>query len=210
MGRVLFLAIYLTTLLAIAYPYNKAFSKVTEAKQIHLLTTVKYVVKVTCAKGSGTGVIIDGKILTASHVVDDSYNCVISDYKGNLYQSYPVKNDPSKDLAILQTNTKLLNKGIRLAVKDVTMYDNIYTIGFPLGYDYFMTKGQYQSSEGIRSYSNINIFMGNSGGGVFAIEDGSIRLIGIVHAIAMLRNGVLIPHISSYINLKTIRDFLKD
>lgn len=210
MGRVYFLTLYLFALLISACSINKVFAEIKEPKQIHLLTTVKYVVKVSCSNGTGSGVIVDGNILTAAHVVKDSYNCVISDYKGNLYQSYPIKLNEQKDLAILKTDKKLLNKGIRLALKTTQMYDSIYTIGFPLGYSYFMTKGQYQFTEGIRDFSNMNVIMGNSGGGVFIIENNTIRLVGIVHAIAMLRNGAVIAHMSSYINLQTIKEFINE
>lgn len=207
MGRIYFLTIYLFTLLICACSINKAFAEVKESKKIHQLTTLKYVVKVSCSGGHGSGVIINGKVLTAAHVVGDSFNCVITDYQGFMYQSYPELLDEQKDLALLKTDIKLRVNGIRLAKHNLNKYDEIYTIGFPLSLEYVLTKGSYQFTHGQLDYNNVPVMLGNSGGGMFCIQDGEIRLVGIVHALATYKK-YIVNHLSMSIKLDTIKEFI--
>lgn len=208
MIRAFIVLCYVALLLAIAAPFHMVNAEVTESKKIHLLTTLKYVVKVQCANGSGSGVIINGKVLTAAHVVDGTYNCVIIDANGKMTNSTIEKSDVPNDLALLVPDEKLLVKGIRLSKRDLKKYDEVYTIGYPLGLDQILSKGHFQFNESHISFLNMNMFYGNSGGGVFIIEDREIRLVGIVHAITIYRNQA-ITYLSSCINRRTIINFLK-
>lgn len=181
-----------------------------KASQLNELTTIKYVVKIQCTSGSGSGVIVNGKILTANHVVKDQFQCYAIDYKNNSHELTLVKSDEERDLAILSTDSKLLVKGIRLAkmIKQKA-YDEIYTIGFPLGlYNYWMNRGQYQLDKENFSMSNMSVIFGNSGGGVFTIENKEIRLVGIVSSLTIYK-GLVIKDMSCYASLNSIRDFLR-
>ena len=209
MIRAFIVLCYISLLLAIAYPFNMLKAEVTESKKIHLLTTLKYVVKVECSNGSGSGVIINGKVLTAAHVVNGTYNCVIIDANGKMINSTLDKIDSENDLALLKPETKLLVNGIRMSKKDLKKYDEVYTIGYPIGLEQILSKGHFQYNENHISLLNMNMFYGNSGGGVFAIEDKEIRLVGIVHAITICRNQA-ITYLSACINRKTILNFLRD
>lgn len=183
--------------------------KAKEATQNHLLTTLKYVVEIKCLDGgSGSGVIIkNNKVLSAFHVSENT-QCYAIDSKGQKHELELIKYDVEKDLVLFDVKSKLPVKGIRLANKQ-KKYDDIYTIGFPIGYKQIATRGTYQYDDGFYSLAHLPIYYGSSGGGVFKIENNQIKLVGVIHSLTLYRKKEVNEY-SKYTSLTAIKDFLRD
>lgn len=213
MIRSFMLLMYLSImLLCIAIISENVKADVTESKKIHNLTTMKYVVKIQCERGAGSGVIYNNKILTAFHVIKNQSECYVIDFKGKAYPVNKIyKYDADKDIILLGVGGKLPVKGIRLAKKELKPFDEVYTIGNALNFGYVLTKGFYNQKFDMDDNFDIMslpVIFGNSGGGIFTIQDKEIRLVGLVHAM-LNANGDFVEHLSLNINLKSIKEFLK-
>lgn len=202
---------YLVILVFAAIGLNHTVHSATSIPtQRQLLQTQKYVVKIVCDTGSGSGVFYNGKVLTALHVVQGAISCASVDLDGNSIMLELDSYNIGADLALLRSEIKFKTKGVKLAkMKKQKLYDPIYTIAFPNGSYYFMTQGHYQGSyKEFFSMSSMFVLFGSSGGGVFTIENKQIRLVGIIHSIAIVRNQ-FVSEMSHYTDLETIREFLR-
>lgn len=157
------------------------------ASTFQLQSTKNYVVQIVCASGSGTGTIISkNKIITAAHVVVEK-DCLVLDYKNRDYAIINYNINEENDLAVITLDKSTKSAGIRMGDKPLQEYSKIYTIGFPLNLTYYLSEGIYQHTY-TKDFDilNMNIIYGNSGGGLFSIENGEIKLYGVISAIRQM------------------------
>ena len=211
MTRAISLLAYLALLLlCILLMSENVKAHISQPSTYQIQQSKRFVVQIICDKGEGTGVIVDGnKIMTALHVVQDSYQCIVLDNKNNDYPVIKIKANLDADLAVLTINAKLKHK-VRIA-KEVYEYAPIWTVGNPLNYSYIVSEGRNNGLHPTLDFLNISsmsIIFGNSGGPVFVLEDKEIKLAGIVDAITSYQKQP-IYHLSIFINLKYIKAILK-
>ena len=130
--------------------------------------------------------------LTCAHCI---YNCDIDDVSVSLpmqgtrtYNAVPIMFSPDNDIALLvvrlpeDVDRKLngsVNKGFMTLGNSygLTMGDDVYTMGFPLGGQIKITKGVFSGFEGEKGMQHTSpINYGNSGGPLF---DSDGRVVGI-------------------------------
>lgn len=136
----------------------------------------------------GTGFLIHtGHIITNAHVIKgekSNYITAISS-EGNRHYFVKTEVDTIRDLAILYPVTKFKNGFLVTEEETVEVGEDIFTFGFPLGYNGpspILTKGfiagfKETSSKVKHLIINAAINPGNSGGALF---DSKNRIIGIV------------------------------
>lgn len=132
----------------------------------------------------GTGFYIGGgQIVTAAHVVDGARTVSIKSYDGRISSATVVKVDADADVAILQTNMRLLPAALDCG--RVPVGEPIMAIGNPLGLEFVMAFGRIAGVPRVVSTSrsvyvtDMSTVMGMSGGPVFA--DG--KVIGVTSAV---------------------------
>lgn len=184
--------------------------------------------------GAGTVIAKIGNsmyILTCFHVVDYvaqmnekgipiqaqiGYPLVNEDKEGKGMVSYPVtivKQDPTNDLALLKTemidNTLEV---IKLADRCPSIGDIVFSVGSPLGMIRTLSKGVISNFiDGFYVSDNTCTF-GNSGGGLYNRKGELIGVPAQVTGYGKTAEGNFVPESSLgfAINLKRIKDFLKD
>lgn len=132
-----------------------------------------------------SGVIVDHKILTAYHCVEDGEPVWIEGAVGR-FEAALWGDDPTADLAVLvPADGRALPKGVRLARRAPTWGDDVWVIGHPLGsYDFSITRGIVSHPErtgglfgGLWFQHDAGTVGGNSGGPVLNKRG---QLVGIV------------------------------
>lgn len=168
--------------------------------------------------GKGSGTIIENsankylKVITAAHVIGDNYKgkliSVSLTYNNERRIMKVLKIDYELDLAILISYTKEKEDGpfIKIAEKySPKLGSGLYAIGSPFGDKYTITKGilsYYREVPPKILYKiTAHISFGSSGGGVFNEND---ELIGVVHAIEVIRGLGIIPGQNFAISLESI------
>ena len=97
--------------------------------------------------GSGFAYKKDGKyayIITNEHVISGAKNVKISNSKGELYDAKVLGSDTYADIAVLSTDVKNVSKIAEIGDSSkIELGDTIFTVGSPLGEQYFgtVTKG---------------------------------------------------------------------
>lgn len=195
--------ILFVSLLACSLAHSASVYQLQKSKQ--------FVVQIECSRSGGSGVIVaKNKILTAAHVVADA-GCVAIDDKFNVYYFDSVLADQVKDIALITLSKNTKTKGVRLANK-IAEYAKVWTIGFPLAHSYFLSEGRYNYTNDNYDVFNLNIIFGNSGGGIFVIENNEIKLLSIVSAVDQIRisnqQTIPVPHIAFGVTLKTIKKIM--
>ena len=132
----------------------------------------------------GTGFHIgNGQIVTAAHVVDGAKTVSIKSYDGRISSATVVKIDTDADVAILQTNMRLL--AAELTCATVPVGEPITAIGVPLRQEFITSYGRIAGAprdlaKGRPAYvTDMATVMGMSGGPVFARG----RVIGVTSAV---------------------------
>ena len=156
--------------------------------------------KVNTEEGLGSGVLIsdDGLIWTASHVVHSAEKIAIKFTDGDIYEAEVLSTSPSADVAMIKIigDFQLKNKYVA-SIGDsdlVTIGQEIFVIGSPLGIEQTLTRGivsgkitqgnLFSPIEFIQTDAAIN--PGNSGGPLFNMDG---KVIGIASFIMSQSGG---------------------
>ena len=144
-------------------------------------------------------------LLTAAH-------CDQKDMLINGKTAIKVKKDESTDLMLLYVPT--LNSPVVSVADESPEQDTpVVASGYPLGQGPHLTEGRMQyKEEGGYMRTTTPIVFGNSGGGMFAFDGFSYKLVGINSAIAVAPIGFFpIPvfHMSRVSSTEAIQEFLK-
>lgn len=165
----------------------------------------------------GSGVIIDKRlILTAHHVVSkepDSIRVIIDKQE---YHAKIIIVDEENDLALLTVeNDKdfIHIANILPSDQNIDIYEETYTVGYPLTNDPMGTIGNISSLSRMKNgqiYVTVTsqAFLGNSGGPVYTKRNGRFYVIGIVLMIEGFQyQGI--PYIVYVCDYKKINNFLQ-
>ena len=130
---------------------------------------IENIIQIMTPYGSGSGFVIDGLIITNSHVVGGLKEVVIS--AKNLKRSIAkvVYDDPYYDLAFIKFDLEKPKVELKLSTKNVENGDTTIAIGHPYGLNYTATEGIVSRAsrlQGELEYIQIDaaINPGNSGG----------------------------------------------
>ncbi len=145
-----------------------------------------------------------GRIVTAAHVVVGAKVVSLKSSDGRVSSATVVAVDEKTDLAILQTNMRLLPAELSCAPAPVGT--QIVAIGNPLGQEFISAYGRIAgaarsvSTSRLVYVTDMTTVMGQSGGGVWA--DG--RVIGVTSAVMVAplqvpgREGVFVPSLVGF------------
>lgn len=180
------------------------------------------VVRVGCNKSAGTGFVHkSGWIVTAAHVVLPCGDTArVQTANGQSFSVKAIRRDDLLDLAILSTELKI-ETGTALPLSSKTLFaigSKVSTWGFPSGYSGYMpllTVGYLAGVGPVKNEFGVTppqwvvngaFNLGNSGGPVISIEDGSVigvvssklavippGLEGALKALRTNRNGIQYP-----------------
>jgi serine protease Do len=152
------------------------------------------------SRGLGTGVLIsaDGKILTASHVVQTADQLVVKLVDGRQFRARVVSTAPFADLATIQlidppTDLSYVEPGNS---DDVKMGDGVFVIGTPYGVEHTLSVGYLSGRRTVAAplynteiellQTDAAVNQGNSGGPMFTRQG---ALVGIVSHIKSKSGG---------------------
>ena len=132
-------------------------------------TYIDSIIQINTPYGSGSGFIIDGLIVTNSHVVSGLKDVVISAKKFKRQKAHVIYDDPSFDLAFIKSPEFKIDTPLLLSKSDVSDGDTVITVGHPYGLNYSATEGIVSKAarlQGELEYIQIDaaINPGNSGG----------------------------------------------
>ena len=145
-----------------------------------------------------------GRIVTAAHVVAGAEVVSLKSSDGRVSSATVVAIDEKTDLAILQTNMRLLPADLSCAA--VPVGTPIVAIGNPLGQEFVSAYGRIAgaarpvATSRLVYVTDMTTVMGQSGSGVFA--DG--KVIGIISAVMLAplqipgRDGVYVPSLVGF------------
>ena len=127
------------------------------------------IIQIMTPYGSGTGFILDGYIVTNSHVVSGLKEAVISAKKFPRSIAKVIYDDPYLDLAFIQYDFEIPKTTLSLASTNVEDGDTTIAIGHPYGLNYTATEGIVSRASRLQDdleYIQIDaaINPGNSGG----------------------------------------------
>lgn len=148
------------------------------ATQTILETYIDNIIQITTPFGSGSGFVIEGYIITNSHVVDGLKEVVISANNLPRTKGHVCYDDPSYDLAFIKAPEFEIKNLLKLSDARVTDGDSCIAIGHPYGLNYSTTEGIVSKAarlQGELEYIQIDaaINPGNSGGPLLN-EDGDV------------------------------------
>ncbi len=158
-----------------------------------------YCVYIESSHGTGSGVLVNGKILTAYHVVNNSPTLKIMDYQQLSHTAKLLKYDESLDIALLSTD---MTGGVEIGDSNIPNYTYVDLITCPKGVLNVYDKGKFMwisEGETLMPIRSTKIYPGSSGGAVFYQN----KLIGIIQkGDDGLFGGFAMP-------INKIKDFLK-
>jgi serine protease Do len=103
---------------------------------------IENIIQIMTPYGTGTGFIIDGLIITNSHVVSGLKEVVISAKKIKRTIAKVVYDDPYYDLAFIKLSTlKKPKVELKLSTTQVQDGDTTIAVGHPYGLNYSATEG---------------------------------------------------------------------
>ncbi|MCJ7766132.1 MAG: S1C family serine protease, partial [Thiovulaceae bacterium] len=139
--------------------------------QIMLHTYINNIIQISTPYGSGSGFVIDGVIVTNSHVASGLKEVVISAKKLKRQKAAVIYDDQVLDLVFIALPPMDVEHPLKLSSKPVQDGDIAVAIGHPYGLNYSATEGIVSKAdrlEGELEYLQIDaaINPGNSGGPV--------------------------------------------
>ena len=134
-----------------------------------LETYIDNIIQITTPYGTGSGFVIEGYIITNSHVVGGLKEVVISAKHLPRTKAHVSYDDPSYDLAFIRAPEFTISHPMQLATEAVADGDDCIAIGHPYGLNYSATEGIVSKAsrlQGELEYIQIDaaINPGNSGG----------------------------------------------
>ena len=154
------------------------------------------------SEGLGSGVLIsdDGKIFTASHVVQAADDIKVTFHDGPTIRARVLSSQPEVDLAVLQLEALPGADWPHAELGDsdaVDVGDEVFVVGAPLGLTHTLTVGHISARRGGQGLmgalygaellqTDAAINQGNSGGPMFDLEG---RVVGIVSHIVTRTGG---------------------
>ena len=134
-----------------------------------LETYIDSIIQITTPYGSGSGFIVEGYIVTNSHVVSGLKEVVISAKNLPRTKAHVSYDDPSYDLAFIKAPEFAIAHPMTLSDSTVSDGDTVITVGHPYGLNYSATEGIVSKAarlQGELEYIQIDaaINPGNSGG----------------------------------------------
>lgn len=160
------------------------------------------VVKVVATNSMGSGFAVNDRcIVTAAHVVGDEKQVSVFTVGSIQHVAQVVASDINADAAVVCAQSTLDIPSVIFAANLPERYESIYTIGFPIRREWFMTIGQWQDDD---DYTSIPAAPGNSGGPVFNMHG---EVIGLMDAITVY-GGSLFPHLSKIVDVNDITHVL--
>lgn len=174
-------------------------------------------------KGFCSGTLIDDPdlrdgnqktILTAKHCVKEVGQVIKVPYLGSYYDFVVKSMSEDSDLAILQTDSMFAAPSAKISTS-AHYLEKAWAIGYPLGFSQTISEGflgAIDTQVGFQDVSRSTAFQratvmiapGSSGGGLFQIEDGEYRLMGVATGINMRYFFV-----TYWTPLEEIQDYLK-
>jgi S1-C subfamily serine protease len=171
--------------------------------------------------GSGVTIKYNGQyyILSAGHMVDNDTDNIILMENGNVIGELEVvkkeytfneKEINGNDLTLFRPKNKNLKPRfyVELANAELTVGNEIYIVGNPLGMEDVVSDGRIAIYEGNFMYYIDHTYFGNSGGGVYT-RDG--KLLGIVSHLVPIQPYSNVPPymIHGAVRLNEIKNFLR-
>lgn len=172
--------------------------------------TLESVVRVASLDGSdASGVVIAyNRVLTAAHVVNDSYDAFV--YIDEHYRPARVlAHDYVNDLAVLAVETGTL-RPIRISHDHLFQEEPVWTVGYPLALEQTANFGYYQQHVNGAIHASASTNAGASGGGLLRCADGHFELAGMIRGYGAYRRGdqlFRIEDLSISVPADTIFDF---
>lgn len=164
------------------------------------------VVKITMDPGLCSAVVISPtRLLTAKHCVASKKVGDTVDVQGDMVATV-LKKDEKTDLALLELKAGTL-KPIRVCSRPAEQDDYAVLVGFPLGIGQIVTEGRIQFVEDGNTVATTQGIFGNSGGGLFVVQDKKYCLLGIASMVAAAKNQA-VYHIMMSVEWKEIKRFL--
>lgn len=173
------------------------------------------------AISTGTGFFVspNGYLVTNNHVIDDTTDYAVRDYKGRFYRTQLVARDQKRDLALLKVAGSF--PSLRIAHSDsVSKGQRVFAVGYPQiaiqGNESKVTDGIISSFSGIRNdddWFQISVpIQGGNSGGPLVTESGIV--VGVVVASVNVgkfyaKAGTLPQNVNYAIKSKLVLDFLK-
>lgn len=189
MRALLALILWSVALLALAQPPST--EQLTEMRAV-----VKPLVNHNDTGSASAVVLSKGRLVTSAHVVGRGQKLYLKRGTEKL-ETRVLTVDRENDLALLEADVDCPCATLAAA----PLVDRaVYTVGYPLGvsidFVQFLTEGRVQAVNKHGVWTDAPTVPGNSGGGVFQLQDGTVVLIGVSKGI--LGNAVtLFPHLSA-------------
>jgi S1-C subfamily serine protease len=166
-----------------------ATARVPECLQPGLDARASVVRVATDVGAHGSGVVVGrDRVLTAAHVVVDATTTRVALTEPGAYRPARVLGlDTTVDLALLETDTGDV-AAMPITHRALTLYEDVWAIGFPLALDMAVSQGRYQHAANGKLYTSAWITSGVSGGGLVRCNHGGYELAGIMRDyVAFLR-----------------------
>lgn len=197
------------TAVAKPHPQNAFFSfpKDCNGPTTQILDSVVRVASTDGSDASGVVIAYD-RVLTAAHVVNDSYRALV--YIGGHYrQARVLARDLANDLAMLAVQTDGL-RPIRISSEHLFQEEPVWTVGFPLALEQTANLGYYQQHVDGAIHASAPTNAGASGGGLLRCAGGAFELAGMIRGYGAYRRGdqlYRIEDLSISVPAETISDF---
>ena len=151
-------------------------------------------------KGMGTGVIFHTEegmslILTAKHVIQNTEQVVVTIYPDErMYRAAIFKESINSDLAVLRIKGEVPFAAVLSTNLDLQVFTEIYKVGGGGGADPYPGTGIITAVDEMLMTMDTGTVMGDSGGGLFALEEDEYRLVGIIIAVSALGGKLPVYH----------------
>ena len=154
--------------------------------------------------GTGSAVVIaPGLVLTAAHVAINDKLLI------NGKPTKTIKIDKNKDLALVQASVDCPCAPLGV---DVNLDDKVMAVGWPLGHLEMATEGRVQGWMDRLVLTDSTIAPGNSGGGLFAFQEGKWKLVGVTIQVAGMGwgfgFGLPVLHMVRSVPIQTVKEFI--